>query len=150
MPGRCSTGLATLRRDGFASLTDAWPAGSTRPLMRHQSTVITRPVRFSGAHLFVNADAAGAIRVEMLDREGRTIPGFEAERCVPVTGNRTRHAVSWSGGAAIGRLANSIVRFKFVLERAHLYAFWVSPSPRGESRGYLAAGGPGYAGALDA
>lgn len=150
MPGRCSTGLATLRRDGFASLTDAWPTGSTRPVLRHQSTVITRPVRFSGSHLFVNADAAGAIRVEMLDRDGRTIPGFEAERSVPVTGNRTSHAVNWSGGAALARLANSIVRFKFVLDRAHLYAFWVSPSPRGESRGYVAAGGPGYSGVLDA
>ena len=150
MPGRCSTGLATLRRDGFASLTDAWPAGSARPVLRHQSTVITRPVRFSGSHLFVNAEAVGAIRVEMLDREGRRIPGFEVERSVPVTGNRTSHAVNWSGNATLASLANSVVRFKFVLDRAHLYAFWVSPSARGESRGYLAAGGPGYPGVLDA
>ncbi len=38
------------------------------------------------------------------------------------------------------------MRFKFVLDRARLYAFWVSPSARGESRGYLGAGGPGFAG----
>ncbi len=149
MPGRCSTGLATLRRDGFVSLTDAWPSGSTRPILRHEATIITRPVRFTGAHAFVNADAAGSIRVEMLDRDGRTIRGFEADRCAPVAGNHTRHQVSWSGASLAG-LANAIVRFKFVLDRAHLYAFWVSPSPRGESRGYVAAGGPGYAGALDA
>ena len=148
MPGRCSTGLATLRRDGFVSLTDAWPTGSTRPILRHEATVITRPVRFTGTHAFVNADVAGSVRVEMLDRDGRTIPGFEANRCVPVVGNQTRHPVSWSG-APIAGLANSIVRFKFVLDRAHLYAFWVSPSPRGESRGYLAAGGPGHAGVRD-
>ena len=27
-PGTCSTGLATLRRDGFASVTDRWPPGA--------------------------------------------------------------------------------------------------------------------------
>jgi hypothetical protein len=150
MPGRCSTGLATIRRDGFVSMTDAWPSGSTRPIMRHQSTLITRPLRFTGAHAFVNADVAGAIRVEMLDREGKTIPGFEAERSVPVTGNHTRQPVGWTGATSMARLANTIVRFKFVLDRAHLFAFWVSPSARGESRGYVAAGGPGYSGAMDA
>lgn len=149
MPGRCSTGLATLRRDGFVSLTDAWPATATRPVLRHRSTVITRPVRFSGAHAFINADVAGAIRVEMLDRDGRTIEGFNADRSVAVHGNSTRHFVTWDG-ASIGKLAGAVVRFKFVLDRAHLYSFWVSSSSRGESRGYLAAGGPGYAGVLDA
>lgn len=149
LPGRCSTGLATLRRDGFVSMTDQWPAGATRPVLAHQSTLITRPLRFTGAHAFVNAQVHGALRVEMLDREGRTIQGFEGERCAPIAGNRTRHAVSWTGGASIARLANTTVRFKFVLDRAHLYAFWVSPSPRGESRGYVAAGGPDFAGTRD-
>jgi len=31
-----------------------------------------------------------------------------------------------------------------------LYAFWISPSAAGQSRGYLAGGGPGYAGGVDA
>lgn len=150
MPGRCSTGLATLRRDGFASLTDAWPAAIARPVLDHQSTVITRPLRFSGSHAFVNADAGGSVRGEMLDRDGRTIEGFEAHRSVPVSGNSTRHALAWNGGAQLSRLAGSVVRFKFTLDRAHLFAFWVSPSARGESRGYLGAGGPGYAGVIDA
>jgi hypothetical protein len=57
--------------------------------------------------------------------------------------------VQWRG-ASLESLAHTIVRFKFVLERARLFAFWVSPSPRGESRGYLGAGGPGYAGTIDA
>jgi hypothetical protein len=150
LPGRCSTGLATLRRDGFVSMTDQWPSGSTRPVLGHRATLITRPLRFSGARAFLNADVQGAVRVEMLDREGGTIAGFEAGRCLPITGNRTKHAVSWTGGASLASLANTTVRFKFVLDRAHLYAFWVSPSPRGESRGYVAAGGPGFSGTRDA
>ena len=40
--------LATMRRDGFASMDAASDGGQ----------LTTRPVRFSGAHLFVNADAA--------------------------------------------------------------------------------------------
>lgn len=150
LPGRCSTGLATLRRDGFASLTDAWPAGLTRPIMRHSSTVITRPVRFSGGHCFVNADVTGSLRVELLDRDGKTIPGFTADRCEIVSGNQTRHAIRWSGAPSLAGLAGTSVRFKFMLDRARLFSFWVSRSPRGESRGYLGAGGPGYAGTIDA
>jgi hypothetical protein len=149
LPGRCSTGLATLRRDGFASVTDVWPAAMSRPVTRHASALITRPVRFSGAHAFVNASVQGALRVELLDRAGKTIPGFSADRCEAVTGDSTRHAIRWSGAPPLASLANTDVRFKFVLDRARLYAFWVSPSARGESRGYLGAGGPGFAGTID-
>ena len=150
LPGRCSTGLATLRRDGFASVTDVWPAGMTRPVMRFPSTLITRPVTFSGAHGFVNADIAGSLRVELLDRDGRAIPGFTADRCQPVAGNHTRVPIQWNGAASLGKLSGVPVRFKFVLDRARLFAFWVSPSARGESRGHLGAGGPGYTGTIDA
>lgn len=150
LPGVCSTGLATLRRDGFASVTDVWPAGITRQIMREPATLITRPVRFSGAHCFVNADIAGALRVELLDQAGKSIPGFTTDKCEVVSGDRTKHAVRWTGSPSIASLAGTIVRFKFVLDRARLFAFWVSPSTRGESRGYVAAGGPGYAGTIDA
>jgi hypothetical protein len=148
LPGRCSTGLATLRRDGFASVTDVWPADVSHAVGRFPSTLITRPVRFSGAHCFVNADVAGAMRIEMLDRSGTTIPGFGIDRCEVIAGDRTKHAVRWNG-AELGSLANTVVRFKFVLDRARLFSFWVSPSPRGESRGYLGAGGPGYTSTID-
>ena len=150
LPGRCSTGLATLRRDGFASLTDTWPSGAPRPILRHSSTVITRPVRFGGGHGFVNAEVAGDLRVEMLDREGHTIPGFTADRCDPIVGNQTKQAIRWRDAPPLASLAGTAVRFKFVLDRARLFAFWVSPSPRGESRGYLGAGGPGYPATVDA
>jgi hypothetical protein len=59
--GVCSTGLATLRRDGFASLR----AGD-RP-----GRLTTRPVVFQGRHLFVNAHAGnGELRVEVLNEKG--------------------------------------------------------------------------------
>jgi len=150
LPGRCSTGLATLRRDGFASVTDAWPAAVTSPVMRHASALITRPVRFSGTHAFVNANVQGSLRVELLDRTGTTIPGFSADRCEAILGDSTKHAVRWNGAPPLDGLANTAVRFKFMLDRARLYAFWVGHSVRGESRGYLGAGGPGFTGTIDA
>jgi hypothetical protein len=150
LPGRCSTGLATLRRDGFASVSDMWPAHMTRPVMRYPSTLITRPVVFSGSHVFVNAEVAGSLRVELLDRDGRAIAGFSADRAEPVTGDHTKAEIRWSGSPSLAALAGTAVRFKFMLDRARLFAFWVSPSARGESRGYLAGGGPGYSSTVDA
>ncbi len=147
LPGVCSTGLATLRRDGFASVGDTWPAGVARQVS-HAIGLTTRPVTFSGRHLFVNAEVDGELRVEVLDRSGRAIEAFSADRCVPATGNGTRLPVQWTG-AGLERLAGKEVRFRFRLTRAKLYSFWVSPSPRGESRGYLGGGGPGYASHYD-
>ena len=119
-------------------------------MTRFPSAVVTRPVKFIGGFCFVNADVAGSLRVELLDREGRTIPGFSADQCEPVTGNGTKLAVRWRGAAPLADLQNTPVRFKFVLDRARLYSFWVSSSARGASRGYLGAGGPGYASTIDA
>jgi hypothetical protein len=134
-PGVCSTGLAVLRRDGFASLTDAASSGGR---------VTTRPLRFRGTHLFVNADAAGEIRVEVLDRDGRVVDGYSAADCVPVRGDGTKHAVSWKGRPTLGTLNRDVIRLRFVLSRARLYAFWIAESAAGRSRGYVAAGGPGF------
>ena len=148
MPGECSTGLATLRRDGFASVADAWPPGVSRPSARDRS-LTTRPVRFSGRHLFVNASVDGDLRVEVLDAAGRVIEPFSRDLAVPIAGDGTRMAVQWTGQPSLAPLAGEVVRFRFTLSRARLYAFWVSPTPDGRSRGYLAAGGPGHAGPVD-
>lgn len=149
MPGECSTGLATLRRDGFASVTDTWPPGLARLVAQNRSRLTTRPLRFSGRHLFVNAAVDGGVRVEVLDAAGRVIEPYSLDRAVPLTGDGTRMAVQWKGKASLEELAGEVVRFRFTLSRARLYAFWVSASPAGRSRGYVAAGGPGFARAKD-
>jgi hypothetical protein len=150
-PGACSTGLATLRRDGFASLdalADRLPriAG----LAPRARTVTTRPVRFTGSQLFVNAAMdGGALRAEVLDANGGIVGPFSAARCAPITGDSTRAAITWTG-ASLADLAGQTVRFRFHLRDGRLYSFWVTPSPRGSSRGYVAAGGPGFNGVMDA
>jgi hypothetical protein len=146
--GVCSTGLATLRRDGFASMGVSAVArrGAGEPAA---GRLTTRPIRFSGSHLFVNADLQdGELRVEALDRAGRVLAPFTRDACVPVTGNGTRLPVRWTKGS-LGELASQDVRLRFSMTKGHLYAFWLSPTEAGRSRGYVAAGGPEFQGPAD-
>ena len=129
-----TVGLAMLRRDGFASMD----ADTT------QGTLTTRPIRFTGKHLFVNvACPAGELRVEVLDRDGQVLPEFAAHRCQPVKVDRTLQQIKWDG-AAVESVAGKPVRLRFKLTKGQLYSFWTSNTPNGASGGYLAAGGPGY------
>ena len=138
--GVCSTGLAMLRRDGFASM-DA---------DQEEGTLTTRPVRFQGTHLFVNADAArGELRAEALDAEGTPIAPFTRENCVPLKADSTIAAICFSGAEDLSKLAGRTVRLRFYLKGGSLYAFWLSPDPSGASHGYVAAGGPGFDGPVD-
>ena len=149
-PGICSTGLATLRRDGFASMDWLPGDGRVRRVSRvPDGTLTTRPVKFSGGHLFVNADVRGGeLRVEVLDLAGAVVAPFTRDACEPVSTDGTRVSVRWVKGA-LADLAGQPVRFRFSLTRGRLFAFWVSPWPTGESRGFPAAGGPEFAGATD-
>ena len=151
LPGVCSTGLATLRRDGFVSMD--WSPRGSRPVRQlpgwTEGMLTTRPVRFSGGHLFVNADLKGGeLRVEVLDRSGQVLAPFRREACEPLRTSGTRQAISWRG-ASLSTVAGEAVRFRFTLSGGSLYAFWVSDSPRGHSHGYPAAGGPEFQGPID-
>ena len=150
-PGVCSTGLATLRRDGFASMD--WRTDDRRPRSMPRSGLsggflTTRTVTFTGKHLFVNADVQGELRAEVVGSDNRVIAPFSRDNCVPVRGNLTRAALTWNG-ASIEQLAGRPVKLRFWIDEGRLYAFWVSPWPSGESRGAVAAGGPGLPGVFD-
>ena len=149
-PGVCSTGLATLRRDGFASM-DWLPeeARNRRIGTTADGTLVTRLLTFRGGHLFVNADLRGGeLRVEVLDRSGTVITPFTQAACEPVGGDGTRLAVRWRQGS-LAELAGQPIRFRFTMTHGRLFAFWVSQWPTGESGGYPAAGGPEFAGTAD-
>lgn len=138
--GVCATGLATLRRDGFASMD----AGTT------EGVLLTRPVKFGGKFLFVNVDApSGELRVEVCGRDGKVIEPFTRDACVPVKIDSCLHQVQWNGGGDLSALAGKPVRFRFHLRNGSLYAFWVSPDASGASHGYVGAGGPGFTGLTD-
>jgi len=135
-----TTGLAMLRRDGFASMDASGKAG----------TLTTRPVTFKGRHLFVNADCPkGELKVEVLDKDGEVIEPFTLANCKPVSSDKTLVQVNWQKGIDLANLAGKPIRFKFHLRNGSLYAFWVSPDKSGASHGYVGAGGPGFIGPID-
>jgi hypothetical protein len=113
-------------------------------------TLTTRPLRFSGKHLFVNTEApAGELRVEVLDKSGQVLPQFAASKCRPVSTNKVSQRVQWEGVEDLSTLVNQPVRFRFHLRNGKLFAFWVSAQASGASQGYVAAGGPGFSGNRD-
>jgi hypothetical protein len=133
-------GLATLRRDGFASMNAGADGG----------TLTTRPIRFSGKHLFVNAAAAGGeLTAEVIDAEGRPIEPFTRANCEPISVDKTLVAVKWKDAADLATLAGKPVRIRFHLKSGSLFAFWISPHSGGASNGFVAAGGPGFTGPRD-
>lgn len=132
-----STGLATLRRDGFVSMCADQKEGF----------LITEKLCFDGKYLFVNADVnthKSQLAVEVLDEQGEPIPGFTRRECLAMkNADNTKYMIVWKKNRDLSSLAGKVVRFKFYLTNGDLYAFWVSPWETGESRGYLSGGGPG-------
>lgn len=127
--GGASIGLATLRRDGFAS-------------MEGPGELTTRPVKFKGKHLFVNVN--GEVRVELLDEAGKVIRSSKV-----ASGDQTKIKIEWADGTDLDDLIGKAVRFRFHQAKGSLYAFWVTPDEKGSSNGYVGAGGPDFGGVRD-
>ena len=139
MYANAATGIAKIRRDGFASM-DAGKKGGV---------LTTRPVTFKGSRLFVNVDnPEGELRVEALNADGGVVAGLGRDDCDPVAADGTCVPVRWKAGGDLAALRGTPVRFRFHLRGGRLYAFWVADKS-GASNGYLAGGGPGFTGPTD-
>lgn len=131
-----ATGLATLRRDGFASM-DTDTVG----------TLTTETVTFDGKYLYVNADAQ-SVKAEILDENGKVIEGYSINDCTPVSGDTTKAMLTF--GRDLSELSGKNVSFRFTVENGSLYSFWVSDDAKnGASNGYLAGGSIGQKGLVD-
>ena len=104
----------TLRVDGFASLRAGAAGGE----------VLTRPLIFDGDRLVLNVStsALGWLRVEVQDREGRSIDGFAEDDCVEVFGDDIEHEVRWQDAPNLRRLAGTPVRLRITMRDADLYS----------------------------
>lgn len=135
--GHVSTGLATLRRDGFVSMRADEKEGFLE----------TEKITFDGKYFFINAELFGensSLSIELLDKDGKIISGFSKEDCLLAKDfNSTKQLVTWKNHTDLSSLLGKIIRVKFYLKNGDLYAFWISPWKTGESRGYTAGGGPG-------
>ena len=104
--------MATLRLDGFVSMD----AG--------EGALTTKALTMAGGRLVINADASlGSIAVEILDEEGRAIPGFSRAEADAFDGDSLRHTVSWSGSGDVSSLQGRPVVVQFHMDRTKLYSF---------------------------
>lgn len=118
-----TTGLARLRRDGFASLSGT-------------GITVTNPLLLNGSTLWVNARIGGSLKVEVLDSKGTVL-----------TDHTT--TLTASDGCALKvcdgldtTVRSKAVSLRFTADDCDIYAFWVGGTD-GRSGGYTAGGGPG-------
>ncbi|MBC8875868.1 MAG: hypothetical protein H8E44_41105, partial [Planctomycetes bacterium] len=105
----------TLRMDGFVSARAPLSGGE----------IVTKPLKFDGSQLEINfsTSAAGSIRVELQDAEGKPIPEFALTDCQLQYGDELDRTISWNSGADVSKLFGKPVRLRFELKDADLYSF---------------------------
>ena len=105
----------TLRTDGFSSVRAPYSGGE----------LLTRPLRFAGKSLRFNfsTSAVGSVRVEIQDAHGEPILGYSMQDCPEIYGDQTDGAVTWKASGDVSNLAGKLVRLRFVLRDADLFAF---------------------------
>jgi hypothetical protein len=104
-------GLATLRKDGFASLDAGAKVG----------TLITKVLKNPNGVLAVNYKANGGwLKVELLDADDKPSPGYRLDDCLPLQGDSTSQEVTWKEHKELPRRP---LRLRFQLQNASLYSF---------------------------
>ena len=105
----------TMRLDGFVSIHAPMKGGD----------LITRPITFSGSKLTTNfaTSAAGSMRVEIQDNDGKPFPGYSLDECPAIFGDTVDRVVRWNVSGDVSRLAGQPVRLRFELRDADLFSF---------------------------
>lgn len=105
----------TLRLDGFVSVQAPMSGGE----------LIAKPIRFKGKGLWLNfaTSAAGSIRVELQDAQGKPLPGYSIDECEELFGDTLDRSVKWKSKSDLTSLNGQPVRLRFVLKDADLYSF---------------------------
>jgi hypothetical protein len=111
-----AVGLARLPLDRFICFT----AGDTPGL------IVTKPFLLEGSLLELNLDAkSGELQLEVLDANGKPLPAFSGKSSASYTSvDKLRFQPKWNG-QDLKSLRGSLVRLRFRLRRAKLYAFEV-------------------------
>ena len=113
--GGCKMRRYTQRLDGFVSAKAALSGGE----------LTTKTLTFEGAQLVINysTSAAGSIRVELQDGDGRVIEGLGIADSVELFGDEVEDVVSWKCGWELSRFGGKPVRLRFVMSDADLCSF---------------------------
>ncbi|MBI4025429.1 MAG: hypothetical protein HY360_10650 [Verrucomicrobia bacterium] len=109
---------AVWRKDGFVSLDCAETGALT-----------TKPLKLEGKTLRVNfkTQADGAIRVAVLDQQGKPLPGFDLNDCDPLQGDSVSQPLVWKNKSDIASLKGKAIRLRFELSKCQLWSFHFAP-----------------------
>ena len=104
----------TLRTDGFISVCAPYGGGE----------LVTKPVVFQGHQLVINfaTSAAGGLRVELQDAEGKPLSGYALGDAVEQVGDDLERIVTWKTGSEVSPLAGKPVCLRFVMKDADLFS----------------------------
>jgi hypothetical protein len=111
-------GLATFRLDGFVSLNGGETPG----------TVLTRPLMFTGASLYVNASVAddGWVKAGVVSADGSSGEPCTLDESVPLAEDTTRGRMVWREASELRSLSEGEhIRLVFELRNAKLFSFWL-------------------------
>lgn len=107
-----SIALAKWRIDGLASMQAKETPGS----------IETHDFIPEGSHLSVNADfGKGRLMVEVLDADGKTIPGYEKRACVIENQDAVKLPIRWKNSAALP--SGIPIRLRFHLQNGDLFSY---------------------------
>lgn len=110
-----AVGLATLRLDGFCSMSAADEEGR----------LISRREVFNTPRVTVNARCrpGGYVTAELLDRHNKVIHGFEKNYCRPFTGDSVRGELTWKTEQFPPELIDKDKKIRFCVRNADLYSY---------------------------
>ena len=117
--GQTGLGLATLRPEGFVSLTADAREGVTG----------THTLVGDGSTLIVNAACAdrGFLAIELTDPDDNVVPGYERSSCDTFIEDSTAHVVTWQGRPELpADLVKSGVKLRFYSRYCNLYSFKIA------------------------
>ena len=105
----------TLRLDGFVSVNAPMSGGE----------LVTKPVTFTGKTLWLNfsTSAAGSLRVELQDANGKPLPGYTFDDCEELFGDTLDRNITWKTNPDLSPLVGQSVRVRFVLRDADLFSY---------------------------
>jgi len=111
--------LATLRTDGFVSLSANNATGQLR----------TKPFLATGKRLSLNVEIhdQGNLSVEALSGDGRPIPGFELQNCIPIKAGGLNVGVTWKQPSQWQQLSGKAVSLRIQMRNTDLYSFRAGP-----------------------
>jgi hypothetical protein len=106
-------GLVKVKQDRYV----ARQAGEQR------GTITTPPLTLNTERLTLNADAEnGEVRVQVVDTQGRPIPGLTFADCRPITEDSLQAPVEWKTKSLVD-IRGTPVRLEFAIKSASLFAF---------------------------